>query len=414
MFRAEVLARQPLHGSVLLARAPSHAALAALFGAAAAAVLAFLALAGVTRKVEVAGALLPAQGLVRIVAPQAGVVAARRVEEGRPVRAGDVLFVVGSERASSRHADVDQAVAALMRARRDSLQAEQRQLDEQAQQRRDAAARRADDLAAEIRRIDEQRALQQRRVDLAQAAVATSAELQAAGYVSAQQGQAKLADLIDQQQKAADLDRGRAAAARELDAARVALRELPLQAARDRRVGERDIASIEQELAENDARRRVVVRAPHDGTVAAIRAEPGQAVQAQQPLASLLPAGSELEAELYAPSRAVGFVKPGMDVLLRYEPYPYQTFGAARGRVREVAATALRADELPAARRSDAAVGEPLYRVRVALDKQTMRAYGVERALPAGAALDATVVLERRRLIDWILDPLYAVAGRGR
>jgi membrane fusion protein len=221
--------------------------------------------------------------------------------------------------------------------------------------------------------------------------------------------QDKQADLLDQQQRLADLDRAQGATQRDLDAARAALRELPLQAARELQAGQRDIAMLEQDLAENDARRRVLVRAPQDGTVTAITAEPGQPAALNQALASLLPAGSALEAELYAPSRAAGFVKPGMPVLLRYQAYPYQKFGQAHGRVREVSASAMRPDELAQA---SGPAAEPMYRVRVALERQAVTAYGAERPLMSGATLDATVLLERRRLYEWVLEPLYTISGR--
>jgi membrane fusion protein len=299
----------------------------------------------------------------------------------------------------------------LLAERRDSLVHEQERLREQTRARTDAAQERAGALSAEIERIAGQRGLQRDRVSLAEAALRRYTGIESSGYVTSAQVQEKEADLLDQQQRLADLDRAQAAATRELDDARATLRELPIEAAREVESGERDIAALEQQVAENDARRRFVVRAPQDGTVTAITAEPGQSASLHQALASLLPAGSELEAELYAPSRAAGFLEPGMPVLVRYEAYPYQKFGQARGRVREVSATAMRAEELtmttPPSRGS-----EPLYRVRVSLEKQSVAAYGQERPLASGAALDATVLLERRRLFEWVLEPLYSLSGR--
>ena len=56
--------------------------------------------------------------------------------------------------------------------------------------------------------------------------------------------------------------------------------------------------------------------------------------------------------------------------------------------------------------------GEPLYRITVALDEQSVQAYGQTQPLAAGMQLDADVLLERRRLIEWIFEPLLSVAGR--
>ena len=56
--------------------------------------------------------------------------------------------------------------------------------------------------------------------------------------------------------------------------------------------------------------------------------------------------------------------------------------------------------------------GEPLYRITVALDRQTVQAYGVAQPLVAGMQLEADVLLDRRRLIEWIFEPLLSITGR--
>jgi membrane fusion protein len=55
---------------------------------------------------------------------------------------------------------------------------------------------------------------------------------------------------------------------------------------------------------------------------------------------------------------------------------------------------------------------EPLYRITVALDKQAVQAYGQAQPLAPGMQLDADVLLDRRRLIEWIFEPVLSVAGR--
>jgi membrane fusion protein len=59
-----------------------------------------------------------------------------------------------------------------------------------------------------------------------------------------------------------------------------------------------------------------------------------------------------------------------------------------------------------------APASEPAYRVRVALERQSVIAYGEARPLASGATLDATVLLEQRRLYEWVLDPIYTLSRR--
>lgn len=56
--------------------------------------------------------------------------------------------------------------------------------------------------------------------------------------------------------------------------------------------------------------------------------------------------------------------------------------------------------------------GEPLYRVRVRLERQSITTYGQAQPLKAGMALDASVLLERRKLYEWVLEPLYSISGK--
>jgi membrane fusion protein len=121
-------------------------------------------------------------------------------------------------------------------------------------------------------------------------------------------------------------------------------------------------------------------------------------------------------AQLYAPSSAVGFVRPQQAVNLRYQAFPYQKFGQQSGRVLQVSRTPLTPAELallnlPTAL-SQGALSEPLYRITVGLDRQSVSAYGQEQALSPGMQLDADVLLERRSLIEWIFEPLLSLARR--
>jgi len=401
-------------GEILLARPVGAAVLTVAGALCAIAVVTFLACFSYTRKAHLAGMLVPAHGVIRLAAGQAGIVTESRVHDGQPVKKGDLLFVVSSERATSGRHSTQAAVASLLHARQASLESEATQQRVQARERAEAARRRAEQLLRDIARIDAQSELQARRVALARAALQRYAELQAARFVSGVQVHDKQADLLDQEQRLAELQRARGAAERERAAVDAQRRDQDAQAARERLRLERDRAAVEHELVENEARHETAVRAPQDGTVAAVSAEAGQAVGPTHALAFLLPADSPLEAELYAPAQSVGFLRPGMDVVMRYRAYAYQKFGQARGRVREVSGTAVRADDmpLPHVAAASGASNEPLYRVRVQLEKQAVTTYGMEQRLRSGASVDASVLLETRRLIEWVLEPLYSITGR--
>ena len=53
-----------------------------------------------------------------------------------------------------------------------------------------------------------------------------------------------------------------------------------------------------------------------------------------------------------------------------------------------------------------------MYRIVVALAQQHVTVYGQSVILQSGMQLDADIVLERRRLVEWLLNPLYSLTGK--
>jgi membrane fusion protein len=53
-----------------------------------------------------------------------------------------------------------------------------------------------------------------------------------------------------------------------------------------------------------------------------------------------------------------------------------------------------------------------VFRVRVALSREDIQAYGEAIPLQPGMLVAGDVVVDRRSLIQWLFDPLFAVAGR--
>jgi membrane fusion protein len=108
------------------------------------------------------------------------------------------------------------------------------------------------------------------------------------------------------------------------------------------------------------------------------------------------------------PSRAIGFVRPGQEVRLLYDAFPYQRFGSFAARVETISRQAVAGQETNAPFKID----EPVYRVIVVPDRQQVNAYGQRVGLQPGMTLAANLVLERRSFLDWVLDPVRAVTNR--
>lgn len=401
-------------GTVVLARSLTTTFIVSFFAVIVGCIVAFMTLFSHSRKAHVSGVLTPSNGLVRVLAAQGGIVSEVKVREGQVVETGGELFVISGESQGFGASSSEATVATLLQVRRSTLLADAQNSMRLWEQRRQAAQRRADDFSVEARRVGEQIQLQQRRTELAKAAWHRHADLEVARFVSNAQVQDRHAEWLDQMQRLKDLQRAQSAATRDMLAALAELRELAPQGRKDQSATVRQVATIDQEIAELESRRRQIVRAPHGAIVSGIVAEAGQTVAVNSPLATLVPLASILEAELYVPSRSAGFVTVGTRVLLRYQSFPHQKFGQAEGIVREISATALRYEELAGMPLS--AVGaratEPVYRVRVRLARQAIRAQGLDHKLKPGMLVDASLVLERRRIYEWALEPLLTIASQ--
>ena len=158
-------------------------------------------------------------------------------------------------------------------------------------------------------------------------------------------------------------------------------------------------------MTEIGGRRAYEIRTPTSGRVSTLQATIGQFVDPRRPQMEIVPKDSALVAKLFVSARAIGFVRPGQRVRIKYEAFPYQQFGTYTGRVTEVSQTILTKSETS----SPIDLKEPAYRVTAVLDRPDIDAYGKRVPLQADMLLTADIILEKRSFMRWLLDPLLRV-----
>jgi membrane fusion protein len=410
LFRQEALdaKRGEWLGSILVAAPLSRWVWTALALSLAAALLLFLALGHYTRRETVTGQLVPRAGLLNLAASGAGLVTHVWVQDGQAVKQGEPLIEISSEQASAALGDTHALVGQQLDSQRAHLQADLHTQQQVTEQQGSALRDKASLLRAELDQIASQLTIQKKQADGAEALLERILPLGKQGYVSAFQIQQQQSTAYDAQTQYKALLRQELDTRQQLDATEQQLQQLPLDAATKRSDTERQLAEIGQSVAQNEAQRAVVIRAPRDGVVSAVLFKEGQMVEAGQSTLSLLPTGSDMQAQLLVPSRAVGFIEPGNRVVLRYAAFPYQKFGQHYGKVADVSRSALTTAEVQALVGQD--TKEPLYRVQVALDSQQVMAYGRPEAVKSGMAVDADILMEKRTLLEWVFEPLYGMA----
>jgi membrane fusion protein len=417
LFRPEVMVEHQNQwlGTVLLEPRITHWMFATLAILATAAVLGLLFFTSYTRKARINGWLVPQQGVVRVFAPQMGVVTQVHAKEGMEVKKGMPLLSVSTEMQSLTAGATRQEIVDRLTKRRNSMSAEKLTQDRLFAQQTGDLMQRLAVLEDEQKYLAQEMNLQRSRLQLSERVSERTRAMRARDIVPQPRLEEAERERIQEAAKLQSLERTQATLQREHLQMKASLREIPLRRLTQLAEIERNVALLEQELAEAEERREIVILAPEDGTVTGMQIEKGGNAQPSVPLMNLVPTGATLQAQLFSPSRAIGFLREGQRVLLRYEAFPYQKFGFHEGVVTSVSRSAMSPAEMTQQLSGLTALygsNEPVYRVTVTLKQQSVVAYGKPMPLQPGMQLEADVLLESRRLVEWMLEPLFSISGK--
>ena len=411
LFRKEAVeSRKDALLGVVVLRQPLALQFYTLLGVAAVAgIVLLLTLGQYTRRETASGMVVGASGEVRIQAQLTGTIEQWFAEEGRQVVKGEPLALISKAPTSSGALDVDAEL--LARAKSTLAELDEKVKGEQAVHRietdrlglqRDLAAQQVKSLAVEL-------AQEKERLGLVESRLRDYERLAASNTASASQVRDQRQATIDARSKLESLQREWASqVASERDLTLQLAQRPSLLASRMADYAAQRI-DLERRVLEIQSRQRLTVTAPVDGILTAVQSRKGQSVSAQTVLATLVQPATEFEAEVYVPTRAIGFIRTGQSVNLRYHAFPHQRFGIYEGTVRSVAKTILSPQDIVS---QVPLQNEPYYRVVIAINESSVRAYGEAFPLQSGMLLDADIVLDRRPLWQWLLDPVFSLRGR--
>ena len=409
LFRREAVdhATRRLGGEVVVAMPLRVSILGALLVGIVAVATGFAASASYARKETVVGWLTPEAGLVRAAAQRGGVATEVLVEEGASVAAGAPLAVMRLS-ADIAAGDAGQALLQALTAQTEAAEARARAAIAGLVAESERLAKERAGLLSELASVADQIGFQEQRVTLTVAETGRGEQMVARGVLPRTELDRRHTAVLDARQNLASLRGAMTSLRREIDALDARVAAIPI----DRAAGEAEAnaarAALEERVTAARVANQYVVISPIAGRVAAIPVQLGQNLTPGETVAVVTPADGRLVAELYVPSRAAGFIQPAQDVRLMYEAFPHQRFGVAAATVETVSRTVLAPSEVAI---PGVALQEPVFRVRAALVRETVDAYGAVMPLQPGMLLRADVVIDQRSLLEWLFDPLFA-AGR--
>lgn len=359
------------------------------------------------RKETVSGVLVPSQGLTRIYAPRSGVIANLYATNGTQLKQNQQLLTLSSQthlKSGKSLNQLQQKLIAEQLVLLDSQIEDEVNLSHREGVRQQAAINEHNSAIWQLRN---QLKVEQKLVDLKQSQFQHATELANKKYMTDAAKNEAYQLLLQQQQSLENNKRILLAKQSELNQLTHDLSQFPLVLNKRTALLKSQRAQLRAQLSQVSAQGAEQLKATEKSKVTAIQVQEGDQVIAGQFLMALLPADAQLEAELFLPNRAAGFVKQGQEVRIRFQAFPYQRYGIHGGTVIETSEIILKPTEVD----SSINIVEAVYKVRVKLDHQTIKAFGDESALQSGMQLEADIVLDTMSLLDWIMMPLLAVKG---
>jgi membrane fusion protein len=368
-------------------------------------IVAFAFLAGYGRKETAIGYLTPTTGTAKIFAARSGTIRQVHVQEGDAVEEGQPLLTVDTDQIASDGLDVNAALLESLSAQRELLAKTVQAEEARAGSERERLSSLAQGLESEIAQLQGQLRLQKERMEVAKTDLEAGQQLRAKGYLTTIELRRRQMVELEQQQALRAFTQQVAAKRNQLTETESSLSQLPTVIGQKVQALRNELSAADQRIAETKGRRAYVIRAPLAGRVSTLQATVGQYAHPQRPQLEIIPQHATLQAELFVPTRAIGFIEAGQPVRLLFDAFPYQHFGTYRGQVVRVSQTILMTSDTG----GPIKLNEPTYRVIASLERQEIDANGKTVALQPDMLLRADIILERRSLIDWLLSPLRSV-----
>lgn len=410
LFRQQALNHQSnkLFGEVILIRPLSFALLTTALAVIVAVVIIFLLYGKYGRRETVNGYLIPDKGLVNVYAPYLGIAEKIHINEGQSVKKGEVLYRVSTDFRMSKHFSNNDKLLQHLAEQKSHL-AEKVNLEKIRFQDEETTLRNQEQhLSDEITQIKLQIKTAEQELDLAKKLWKKYKRLRKNKLVVESALTQQHYNYLAKRSSVQNSKQRLVSKTASLASVQLQLKQLPNR--RDIRLQElkSQQLALAERLTKVSSERGYDIVSPVDGTVSTIIAKRGQKIDLSTPLLTLLPENSTLQAELFLPSRSIGFTEVGQSVLMRYEAFPYQRYGLANGTIKAISQTVINPQEV----RLAVTVNEPVYRVKVDLEKQSMLANGKPIYLQPGMVLSADILLEKRSLFEWLLEPIYSLRGR--
>ena len=416
IFRTEVLEAksQKWAGNVILTRPFSFTFLTICSIAVGLVIIVFIIFGGYTKRNTVQGQLVPKDGLVQVYSNSQGLISKQLVTEGQVIKKDDALYSISTARYNNE-GSASVAIDKELENKAVALNVEKYQINKAHELQVQIYLMQKSRLESELNQIVASIKLQEEEIETKRRLYDSYNSIVEIGAVSKEDFDSKKMEYLLAMERKDSLENNKFSLEKQVSEQLYAIEQLKHEHKNQLSQLDRLSYDNEQQSVEVKAGESLVIRASQPGVVSSIYAQTGQYIDPSKPLMTILPQSNVLIAQLYVPDRAIGFMNVGDMVLLRYQAYPYQKFGHAKAKISSIAKTAMAAQNIPSigtVSLQEQMNNEPMYLVQAILNRQDIKAYGKDLPLQVGMTLEADVLQERRKLYEWVLEPIYSITGK--
>ena len=368
----------------------------------------FLSKSEYARKETVKGYLIPNLGVIKVYSNKPGTIDTIYVSDGDFVQKGDIVAKAVLSRTQPDGIDLSESVLSSLYIQKELLEKDYVQTQALTQTEIRGYIQKKLDLKSSITGVERQIDLLVRKHELQIKENQRYEKLYEKGFISEidfQKQEKYLLSVMESLENASISKMSLIAQLNEVESKiNVYPHEVELRLAQI----SRSKAEVQRRIDEAKNSHIFSVIAKESGVVTSISVKEGEFLPTNRPLLSIIPEGAELIAELLLPTRSAGFVELEKEARLRFDAFPYQRFGFIESSIMRIDKSLLVQGEADIPLQ----LSEPVYRVQTKLYQQDIEAYGEYFPLKPGMLLEADIILERRSLLDWLLEPIYSLRGR--
>lgn len=184
-------------------------------------------------------------------------------------------------------------------------------------------------------------------------------------------------------------------------------KNMPISKYKERKAINSELSRLRLEEAKYKGSKSYTLNSPIDGSVTFLQSFAGESVDITHPIMTIAPVTTTLEVIVFIPPKAIGFVKEGQEVRMLLDAYPYQRYGAIKGKLKSISKSILAAADI----NFPILLNSPMYMGVISIEQKNDD-FTKDKALKAGMTLTADISYGQSSALAWLIGPLTSTLDR--